>query len=193
MDKKYTSVQVTSLIQRIVFACHAERKKQDEGTDDLENTLSFDGIDQAMHLAKLFARLGFTFDVSFTSPAWYVRETQGFSLCYQDPELVVLDELYPEYDPNNKALEVILDAIANRQEKGPENCIVFGHQPMISRLIRELIVAGTVTGSNEDQLRYLDSLELGEGQAVSLRLVQTPEYKGYYFEDMEQDKERLAT
>lgn len=113
-------------------------EKEDWDGDDSKRPLTREGEKQLEKISKAMKEMNLKFDLILSSPFERAKRTAEIVVKNLNPEMSLKfsDDLTPEGDLENLISEI------NRSKPLPENLLLVGHEPYLSKLISQLICEG---------------------------------------------------
>jgi len=126
----------------LYLICHANPTEQDENIEDNQRTLTEKGRKKLGQIARSLEKLDLKFDVIFTSPYLYARQTANVvaeALDIKKKCVVDSDNLTPL-----GSAEKLVEEINTRESLA--NLLIVGHAPFLSQLIGMLLAGDASLG-----------------------------------------------
>jgi phosphohistidine phosphatase len=113
-------------------------EKEDWNGDDSTRPLTREGEKQLAKISKALRKMDFAFDLILSSPFERARKTAEIVAeeLHWETRVKFSGDLTPEGDPENVIAEI------RNLIPQPENALLVGHEPYLSKLISQLICEG---------------------------------------------------
>ena len=135
---------------------------------DSDRPLTKEGEDKMHQIAEAMLGMGLKFDLILSSPYMRANQTARIAAGELDEEVTFTNSLVPD----GNALELITEI----NEKRPQQVLLVGHEPYLSRLISVLVTGGSNAAIElkKGGLCKLTAERISFGQCATLNWLLTP-------------------